>query len=81
MIIGLKCINVNEKWCKERVYLMVKEGRKRESDGEGEEVLLLIFFFCLIDCVVFELKKFYFFEFVFVGESRGKRIKMEFFFI
>lgn len=78
MIIGSKRTNANEKWCKERVYLLVKEGRKRESDGEGEEVSLLTSFLCLTDCVVSESKKLYSSEFVSAGESRGKRIKTEF---
>ena len=80
LIIGSKRTNANKKWCKERVYLMVKEGRKRESDGEGEEVSLLTSFLCLTDSVVSESKKLYSSEFVFCGRERrrGKGIKTEF---
>lgn len=51
---------------------MVKEGRKRESDGEGEEVSLLTSFLCLTDCVVSESKKLYSSEFVFCEREKKR---------
>lgn len=61
-------------------FLMVKEGRKRESDGEGEEVSLLTSFLCLTDCVVSESKKLYSSEFVFSDHKRdGTEKKLTYF--
>ena len=47
---------------------MVKEGRKRESDGEGEEVSLLTSFVCLTDCVVLIQRSFILLSLCSVGE-------------